>query len=143
MICIGKTTLQVPPGRDPIVVGKKGLFSLAIVTTFNSFTSRPNAGVCLVVQTLMGNISMTPEACESKLRSVVRSSMHPCPGNWVAIGRAVEYYALATHAFSAGMKCRHCTLHMFHTCRITSVVESPEKAFSMSKGFIIIFTHHY
>ena len=51
---------------------------------------------------------MSHEACESKLRSVVRSSMHPYPGNWVAIGRAVVYYAWATHAFSAGIKCRHC-----------------------------------
>ena len=29
---------------------------------------------------------MTHEACESKLRSVVRLSMHPYPGNWVASG---------------------------------------------------------
>ena len=51
---------------------------------------------------------MTHEACKSKLRSVVRSSMHPYPGNWVAIGRAVVYYALATRAFSAGIRCWHC-----------------------------------
>ena len=31
--------------------------------------------------------------------------MHP--GNWVAIKRAVVYYAQA-HAFSAGIKSRHC-----------------------------------
>ena len=30
--------------------------------------------------------------CDSKLRSVVRLSMHPCPGNWMAIDRAVMYY---------------------------------------------------
>ena len=35
---------------------------------------------------------MTHVACESTLRSVVRSSMHPCPGNWMAIGCAVVYY---------------------------------------------------
>ena len=29
---------------------------------------------------------MTHEACESKLRSVVRSSMHPYQANWVASG---------------------------------------------------------
>ena len=29
--------------------------------------------------------------CESKLLSVMRSSMPPCPGNWVAIVRAVLY----------------------------------------------------
>ena len=27
--------------------------------------------------------------------------MHPCPRNWVAIGRVVVYYALAAHAFGA------------------------------------------
>ena len=51
---------------------------------------------------------MIHEACESTLRSVVRSSMHPYPGNWVAIRRAVVYYAWAAHEFSAGIKCRHC-----------------------------------
>ena len=54
--------------------------------------------------------AMTQVACESKLRSVVRSSMHPCPENLIAIGRAVVYYAQAAHAFSAGIKCRHCSL---------------------------------
>ena len=52
--------------------------------------------------------SMTHVPCESKLRSFVRSSMHLCPGNVVAIGRAVVYYARAAHTFSAGIKCRHC-----------------------------------
>ena len=52
---------------------------------------------------------MTHEACESKLRSVVRSSVHPYPGNWVAIGRAVVYYAWAARTFSAEIKCRHCS----------------------------------
>ena len=32
--------------------------------------------------------------------------MHPCPGNWVEIGRAVVYYAWAAHAFSARNKCQ-------------------------------------
>ena len=32
--------------------------------------------------------------------------MHPCPGNWVEIGRVVVYYARAAHTFSAGIKCR-------------------------------------
>ena len=54
------------------------------------------------------NILMTHEACKSKLRSVVRSSIHPYPGNWVAIGRAVVYYASAASEFSAGIKRRHC-----------------------------------
>ena len=45
-----------------------------------------------------------------QLRSVSRSSMHPCPGNWVAIKHAVVYHARASHAFSAGFKCRLCIL---------------------------------
>ena len=53
---------------------------------------------------------MTHEACKSKLRSVVRSSMHPYPGNRVAIGRAVVYYAWAFRKFNAGSKCRHCNM---------------------------------
>ena len=41
---------------------------------------------------------MTRVACESKLRSVVRSSMHPFSGNWMAVGHMVVYYAgLGTH----------------------------------------------
>ena len=32
------------------------------------------------------------------------------PNAWVAIGHAVVYHAWATHAFSAGIKCRHCLL---------------------------------
>ena len=35
--------------------------------------------------------------------------MHPCPGYWVGIGRAVVYYARGSHTFSARIKCRHCT----------------------------------
>ena len=35
--------------------------------------------------------------------------MHPCPGNFVAIGRVVVYYARASHTFSAVIKCRYCT----------------------------------
>ena len=45
---------------------------------------------------------------ESKVRLVVRSSMHTWPGNWVVISRAVVNYALAAHAFSAEIKCWHC-----------------------------------
>ena len=46
----------------------------------------------------------------SKLRSGVRPSMHPYPANLVEIVRAVAYYARADHTFSAGIKCRHCTI---------------------------------
>ena len=52
---------------------------------------------------------MTHVVCESKLRIVVRSSMQLCPGKLVAIGHAVVYFAQTAHAFSAGIKCRHCT----------------------------------
>ena len=52
---------------------------------------------------------MTHLACKSKLRlSYVMSYMHPCPGNWVAIGHVVVYFARSAHAFSAGIKCQHC-----------------------------------
>ena len=55
--------------------------------------------------------SMTHLACKAKLRSVGNSSIHPCPENWVAMGHAVVYFAQAAHAFSAGIKCWHCTCH--------------------------------
>ena len=35
---------------------------------------------------------------------------HPYPREWFADGRAVVYYARVAHAFSAGIKCRHCML---------------------------------
>ena len=35
--------------------------------------------------------------------------MHPCSGNCLVIGRAVESYARAAQAHSAGIKCRHCS----------------------------------
>ena len=38
------------------------------------------------------------------MRSFIRAN----PGNWVAKGREVVYYARAAHAFSAGIKCGHC-----------------------------------
>ena len=91
----------------------------ATVQTFNSCTSRPDVCQCLVVQTPMDSMSRTTSsmpmthvtlACESKLRSIVRSSVHPRPGNWVAIGNAVVYYVRAARAFSAGIKCWHCSL---------------------------------
>ena len=53
---------------------------------------------------------MTNVACESKLHSVLRPSMHPCAGNWVVVRRRVVYCARTANAFSAGIKCRHCTV---------------------------------
>ena len=32
-----------------------------------------------------------PRSLQIKATFIVRSSLHPCPGNWVAIGRAVVY----------------------------------------------------
>ena len=46
-----------------------------------------------------------PTVSESMLCLVVRSSVHPCPVNRVAIGRAVVFHA---HAFSARIKYQHC-----------------------------------
>ena len=53
--------------------------------------------------------SMTRVACESKLYTVLRLYMHPCPGNHVTIGCVVVYYAWDAHAFSADA-CPHCRL---------------------------------
>ena len=51
---------------------------------------------------------MTQVAFKSKLRSFVRSSLHLCPDNWLAIGRVVVYNARAAHAFSAGIRYWQC-----------------------------------
>ena len=62
---------------------------------------------------------MAHVACESNLRSVVMSSLHPCPGKLVALGRAVVFCARAAQAFSAGIKCRHCReVHLKNTPRL-------------------------
>ena len=49
---------------------------------------------------------MTNVVLKSKLSLSVRSSMHPHPGNWVAIWRAVVF---TVYAFSAGIICRRFT----------------------------------
>ena len=53
--------------------------------------------------------------------------MHLCPGNVVAIGRAVIYNARAAHTFSAGIKCRHCTLQFYCLFDINHSRENCEK----------------
>ena len=53
---------------------------------------------------------MTHVACKSKVLSVVRSCMHPCPGIWVAIEQVVIYFARAACAFSAGITYLYCDL---------------------------------
>ena len=54
------------------------------------------------------NILIFHVVCKSKLRSVVRSSMHPWSANMVTI-EMVMHYARTVHALTAGIKCRHCT----------------------------------
>ena len=39
--------------------------------------------------------------------------MHPCLGNWVAIGRAFVYYAQAARTLSVGINCLHCSWVIF------------------------------
>ena len=58
----------------------------------------------------MANVNV---ACESKLRSVMRSSMHPSLGNWVPIGRAVVYLVWTAQASSAGINVG--TVVQYHT----------------------------
>ena len=75
---------------------------------------------CQVLQTHMDNMSKTKPrtsmthvhvACESKLRSVVRSGtcgrIHAQKYGWQTV-HAVVYHARAAHAFSEGITCRHC-----------------------------------
>ena len=51
---------------------------------------------------------VTHVACKLiHLCSVVRSSMHSSPRNWMAIRRAVVKSCRATYTFSAGIKCWH------------------------------------
>ena len=94
---------------------------ICAVLAFNSCTSRRDVCHCLVVQTPMDNMSknmpsssMAHVAFRSKLCSVVRSSMPPYLRNWVAIRRVVVYYAWEAHAFSAGIKWRHCIFPVRH-----------------------------
>ena len=82
------------------------------VQTFNSCTSWPDVYRCMVIQTPMETSKNKPStssihvAFESKLRSMVRSSM---PKKDVAFERRVVYYA---HAFCAGIKCQCCSSYL-------------------------------
>ena len=67
--------------------------------------------------------------------------MQPCPGNWVAIRRAVVYYAQPAHTFSAGIKCGHCSFEDFvNICcpRLSSFLSSlfPVRFKSFTSTFI-------
>ena len=78
------------------------------------------------------NTSMTHVACESKLRSLKMSPIHPSHRNWVAIGHTVMYKARATHTFCAGIKCRHC---------ISMISLEPEHFWKLSEGEMFIRSH--
>ena len=78
---------------------------VATVQVFNSFTSRPDVCYCLVVQTPKDNMSkikprtsIVHVVCESKLRSVLRSSMHPYRENvWQSGVRSCYMPGLSEH----------------------------------------------
>ena len=87
----------------------------SIVQTCNSRTNRPDIRLCLVVHMPMvwitcqnnkASTSIIRVACESNLRSVVKSSM---PRKQAYNQARVVYYARTAQAYSAGIKCRHCT----------------------------------
>ena len=48
-------------------------------------------------------------------------------GNWVAIGRVVVYYAKKAHAFSAGIKCRHCRMYFLTRSQSTQAGDRGKK----------------
>ena len=113
------TLINYAPSKNhPLSKGNEGQcifyhqpFIYCTVQTFNSCTSRPDVCQCQPVQKTINNMSenkpgtpVTNVAYESKLRSVVRSSMHP----WQTGVRSCITPGLP-RLFSAGIKCRHCT----------------------------------
>ena len=69
----------------------------------------------------------------------------------MAIGRAVVYSARAAHAFSAGIKCRHCMLqskcyplHLSHY-PITTIhsLMMPATAYSVLKSWLILACYFF
>ena len=99
------------------------------VQTVNFFYSRPDV-LWVICQKNKPNTWMTHIACESKLLSLVRSSMHSWQGSWVAIGHAVVYSTWAAHAFSAGIKCLHCTSYdIFTTISNLTIMKTLETCF--------------
>ena len=67
---------------------------------------------------------MTHVACESKLCSIVRSPMHPCLNNWLAIGCAVVDYTRAANAFSLGITCWHCIRWMNEGLKVYDLIKA-------------------
>ena len=86
-------------------LGMDGFDSQAtcVIDVLCIFFDMLSIGVCTACQRKKPSTSMTYVAFESKLRSVARSFMHPCPENWVPFGRSVMY-CRAAHALSAGIK---------------------------------------
>ena len=117
---------------------------LHTVQAFYSCTSRPDVSQCLLVQhqriTWHWNKpgkSLTQVACESMLRSVVRSCIQPCLGNWVEIVRAVVYCARAAHYYTATgtIELRH---HLYSVANYSLVYPyCIVKAFSMLNSAIL------
>ena len=67
--------------------------------------------------------------------------MHPCPGNWVAIGHAVVYFARAANTLSAGIKCRHCRLVLISS---VSLIEPNKKhAFNVNNVIGMYISYVY
>ena len=63
--------------------------------------------------------------------------MHPRPENLVAIGRAVVYYGRAAHAFSAIIKCLHCSicsLVRYDTNHYVAISAAPNARFFRKSG---------
>ena len=88
------------------------------------------------------SIAMIHVACESMLCLVVRPSLHPCPGNWVTVWRAVMYRARTAHAFSAGIECRHCSRGYFKykiSIIIRTTISNSKITFSLAEQHICRF----
>ena len=56
------------------------------------------------------NTLMTLRGLRIKATFSLWSYMHLLPGNWVAIGHTVMYYARVAHTFNAGIKFLRCIL---------------------------------
>ena len=61
--------------------------------------------------------SITHDVAKLKLCPIVKSSMNSWPAKWETIGRVAVYYAGVGHAFSEGIRYRHCSyqnLYVIH-----------------------------
>ena len=61
--------------------------------------------------------------------------MHLCPGKWVATGLAVVCYARTANAFSAGIKCRHCTYKCQVMFDVSKTIDNISQRDNLSKVF--------